>query len=84
MATKQYDNTNHGALFKNADKTDEKHADYRGEINVNGTEFWLTAWLKTSKKGTKFFSLSIKPKQAAGVAKPKSPFADDMNDEIPF
>src|SRR5262249_60110272 len=29
MPTEQYDNTNRGALFKNTDKTDEKHADYR-------------------------------------------------------
>jgi hypothetical protein len=81
MADKQYDDTNRGALFKNADKSDEKHADYRGEINVNGELFWLNAWLKTSKKGTKFLSLSVKPKQTAGAAaKPKSAF----DDEIPF
>ena len=84
MTTKQYDNTNHGVLFKNTEKTDDKHADYRGEININGTTFWLNAWLRTSKKGTKFFSLSVKPKQTATVAKPKSVFADDMNDEIPL
>ena len=79
-----YDNTNRGALFKNTDKTEEKHADYRGEVNVNGDEFWLNAWLKTSKKGTKFLSLSLKPKQAAVAAKPKSAFAADMDDQIPF
>jgi len=60
-----------------------KHADYRGEINVNGEQFWLNAWLKTSKKGTKFLSLSVKPK-AAAAAKPKSAFADDMDDAVGF
>jgi hypothetical protein len=84
MATEQYDNTNRGALFKNTDKSDAKHADYRGEINVNGDEFWLNAWLKTSKKGTKFLSLSLKPKQTAAAAKSQSVFGDEMNDEIPF
>jgi hypothetical protein len=84
MANGQYDNTNRGALFKNADKTDDKHADYRGEINVNGDEFWLNAWLKTSKKGAKYLSLSLKPKQAAVTAKSQSAFGDDINDEIGF
>jgi hypothetical protein len=82
MATKEYHNTNRGALFKNHDKTHAKHADYKGELNVDGEEFWLNAWLKTSKKGTKFLSLSVKSK-AAAATKPKSPFAD-MNDEVGF
>ena len=82
---KKFDDTNHGALFKNTEKEDPKHADYRGEIDVEGKKFWLNAWLRTSKKtGTKFLSLSVKPKTAA-VAKPKSANADnEMSDEIPF
>lgn len=59
-----YDNTNRGVLFKNEDKQSERHADYRGSINIDGKEFWLDAWLKTSKQGKKFMSLSIKPKMA--------------------
>jgi hypothetical protein len=43
MADKQYDDTNHGALFKNTAKEDPKHADYRGEVNANGELFWLNA-----------------------------------------
>lgn len=75
-----FDNTNSGALFKNDDKQTDKHPDYTGSINVDGTEFWLNAWLKTSKKGTKFMSLSVRPKDAkAGKSKP----ADDDSD-IPF
>jgi hypothetical protein len=79
MASGQFDNTNRGALFKNANKTDDKHADYRGELNVNGDEFWLNAWLKTSKNGAKYLSLSLKPKQPAAAIE------DDASDAtIPF
>jgi hypothetical protein len=74
-----FDNTNRGVLFKNKDKTDDKHADYQGNANVNGEEFWLNAWIKTSKKGTKYMSLSLKPKQEA-AENPKPEF----NDEISF
>ena len=57
-----YDNTNRGALFRVEDKKDEKHADYSGNINVDGTEYWLSGWIKTSKEGKKYLSLSVKPK----------------------
>jgi hypothetical protein len=85
MANGQFDNTNRGALFKNTEKENPKHADYRGEVNVNGAEFWLNAWIKTSSKtGKKFMSLSVKPKQTAAAAKSASSLGDDMNDEVPF
>jgi hypothetical protein len=82
-----YDNTNRGALFKNTDKeasdsAHEKWPDYQGRLNVNGTELWLSAWIKTSKNGMKYMSLSIKPKDAA-VDKSK-PRADAFDDQIPF
>jgi hypothetical protein len=67
-----YDNRDRGALFKNNDKTEESHPDYRGNINVDGTEYWLSAWLKTSKAGMKYMSLSIKPKNA-DTAQSKKP-----------
>lgn len=60
----EYDNTNRGALFKNDDKQSDRHPDYKGSLNVNGQEFWLDAWIKTSKKGVKFMSVSVKPKMA--------------------
>jgi hypothetical protein len=80
-----YDNTNRGALFNERDKkTKDEDRDYGGSINVDGTEYWLSAWIKTSKKtGQKFMSLSIKPKQDKPPATNKSR-ADDFNDSISF
>jgi uncharacterized protein (DUF736 family) len=88
MGDQQYDNTNRGALFRNNDKTEESHPDYRGNINVDGTEYWLSAWLKTSKAGMKYMSLSIKPKNA-DTAQSKKPAGgearpQDFDDQIPF
>jgi hypothetical protein len=58
-----YDNTNSGALFKNQRKEGiATNPDYTGEIDIGGEKFWLNAWIKTSKAGAKYMSLSVKPK----------------------
>lgn len=85
--SKEYDNTNRGVLFKNSRKEQDKHPDYRGNINVDGAEFWLDAWINESRKdGSKFMSLRIKPKLPGGQKKPESAPAPtgDFNDDIPF
>jgi hypothetical protein len=51
-----------GALFKNTEKTADQHADYRGEANIAGEPHWINAWIRTSKAGTKYMALSIRPK----------------------
>ena len=85
-----YDDTNRGALFKNDKKESDRHPDYRGSINVGGTEYWLSAWMKTSTKGTRYMSLSVTEKEAAhsaGVEKAKaaaSDFGEDDGDLLPF
>lgn len=78
----EYDGTNRGALFKGK-KAQENHPDYEGTINVEGKEYWLNAWLKTSAKGTKYMSLSVKLKQSPSKPAPKGPMAD-MKDDIPW
>jgi uncharacterized protein (DUF736 family) len=82
MGHKVYDNSNSGALFKNDDKQNDKSPDYRGEINVNGEPHWLNAWLKESRKGMKFMSLSIKPKNEP--ADKSRPLKEELKDSIPF
>lgn len=77
-----YDNTNRGMLMRNENKTADNHPDYSGSINVDGTEYWLSAWVKESKKtGKKFFSMSVKPKEQQKQAKAK-PQNQDMGDDL--
>jgi hypothetical protein len=78
-----YDNTNKGALFSEGDKkTTDTDRDYGGTINIDGTEYWLSAWIKTSKRGTKFLSLSVKPKETSSGGGGSVKRTDD--DSIPF
>ena len=88
-----YDNTNSGILSRNDRKEQPNHPDFKGQINVNGVDYWLSGWVKERNDKTgKFFSLSVKPKdkqapsaprQAPAAAKPASGF-DDMDDDMPF
>ena len=94
----EFDNTNKGVLFKNDRKVKDSHPDYKGQVNIDGQEFWLSAWIKTGQRG-KFMSLSIQPKeqQPAPAPPPRQPQRrpaparsqgsypnDDMDDQIPF
>ena len=54
---------NSGVLFKNDKKDTEKHPDYKGNIMVDGQEYWLSAWIKEGKTG-KFMGLALSPKDA--------------------
>lgn len=96
----QYDNTDRGVLFKNKEKKQDTHADYQGNINVAGQEYWLNAWVKKDKNGNPFMSLSVKLKQQPGIAPPptsqkaqqqrQTPAPanrggfEDMEDDVPF
>lgn len=71
---------NSGSLFRNERKEQDNHPDYAGTIMVAGVEYWLNGWLKTGQKG-KFFSLSVKPKQAR--AEPQRTSYDEPSDDLP-
>lgn len=63
--SKQYDNTNRGALFDNERKEKDTHPDYSGNLNVDGKEYWVSGWEKLDNNGDfKLISLSVKPKES--------------------
>ena len=72
--SEKYDNTNSGVLFKNDEKAEgDKKPNYTGKLNVQGKDWRLAAWVRESKSGTKFLSLSLsEPKE-----KQSKPQAED-------
>jgi len=78
----EYDNNNRGSLFKNDRKDDAKFPDYKGSINVDGTDYWLSAWIKVSKDGNKFMSLSVKNKNADASLQPKKKVKQEQFDDL--
>lgn len=89
--SQEYDNTNSGALFKNDRKETDKHPDYKGSLNVDGSEFWLSSWIKQDRNGKTYMSLSIQPKEeqrkptiSQRAAPARQSARTEMDDEIPF
>ena len=81
----QYDNTNRGQVWVNDKKDSERHPDLKGSINVDGKEFWLSAWKKKPDANPKApvlsFSIQAKDEQAAPKPQAAAPAAISNDDE---
>lgn len=58
-------------------------ANSKDDITVDGTKFWIAAWVKEGAKG-KFFSLAVTPKDADRDDKRPSRNEPDESSDIPF
>ena len=73
---------NSGVLFVNDKKDNEKAPNYKGNIMVDGQEYWLSAWVKEGKTG-KFLGLAVSPRDAQPpTSKPVPKNLDDS--DFPF
>lgn len=64
-----YDNNLTGILMKNDKAGNESRPDYKGSVDIDGQKFWLSAWIKTGRGGTKlegqkYMSLKLEPAEA--------------------
>ncbi len=63
-----YDPTNKGTIARNKNKTEPTHSDLKGQINIEGVDYWIDGYeRKNSKDGSTFYSLKATPKQAKPV-----------------
>jgi len=87
MAFEQRDNT--GSIFVNDRKEKDTHPDRTGTALIDGTEYYVSGWLKNSKDGKPYLSLSFKPKSRDtrpkdGGLSGSRPRAAAPDDDIPF
>ncbi len=77
---------NSGSLFKNDKKQTEKQPDYNGTIKVDGKEYKLAAWIKESKSGMKYFSISAQEVNVVPSDNTSSPnqFGAKVDTGLPF
>ena len=59
-----------GALFRNDRKESEQHPDYNGNAKINNIDYWLNGWIKQTKTGAKYLSLSFKRKEVGAALRP--------------
>lgn len=85
----QYDNNMTGALFKNDKGGNEKRPDYKGSAEIEGVQYWVSAWIREGAKG-KFMSMKYERKEQQSAApKPQAAAVPSagygaVDDGIPF
>ena len=87
-----YDNTNRGSIWKNDRKEKDTHPDFTGSLNVDGVEYWVSAWKRKPDASPKApaLSFSVKPKEDVQRASNNNDRAEpvnrapDFDDDIPF
>lgn len=76
-----------GSLFANEKKAKDTHPDRTGTAVIDGTEYYISGWLKTKKDGKPWLSLAFKRKDAetkplgGGLSGKSSPVDDS---DVPF
>ena len=76
-----YDDTNRGQIWGNEDKNKEganpSWPDFKGSINVEGREYWVSGWKKKADSNPKAPALSFQIKLK------DSPVAQSANEIVP-
>lgn len=75
---------NSGTLGRNLRKEKDSHPTHSGRCVVAGVEYWISAWVKDGQDGSKFFSLSFRPREEQSRPAAPAVSGTDFNDEIPF
>jgi len=85
----EYDNTNRGAIWPN-DRMREGKQDpqFTGTVNVDGVEYWVSAWKRKpdAKPGAPSLSFTVNRKDQNRAPNPATAPAveDPFGDDIPF
>lgn len=82
----EYDNKMRFVLFRNKNKTTDKHPDFTGTFtDEEGQEYFMDAWSQSPKNGgDKFLAGKVKIKQARTDVPRRKDQPRELNDEVPF
>ena len=86
--TEQYDNEMKGVLFANKERVKETQPQAKGSCQIEGVEYWVSAWTNEAKSGQRYQSLSFQRKDAVhnkGMEQAKAAAEPaQFEDDIPF
>ena len=78
-----------GVLFVNDKSGNDKRPDWKGSVEIDGEQFWVSGWSRSSAKGD-LISLKLErkenqaPKTSAAPAPTAAAASFDADEEIPF
>ena len=74
-----------GAIFKNKDKTSDKHPDYKGKFkDLQGNDIEISLWVNESKGGMKYFSVKIQEPYVKQYPTAEETQPEQLNEDLPF
>ena len=84
-----YDNTNRGQIWRNENKERDTHPDFKGSVDVEGVEYWVSAWKRKEGANPKApaLSFSIQKKEARQEPDTHADYGNrdtDLDDSVPF
>jgi hypothetical protein len=62
-----YDNTNRGSIWKNDRRETERHPHFTGVANIDGKDFYVSAWKRSEDANPKAPALTFSFKPKDGV-----------------
>jgi len=85
----EYDNTNSGMMARADSRKTDKHPEFTGSLNVEGVDYWVSAWVNEGKpggkmEGKKFFSIKINRKEGGSMTGRPAGDSSFVSDDIPF
>lgn len=84
----QYDDKNKGAIWKNDKRETDRHPHFTGTANIDGVEFYVSAWKRDAGASEKApalrFAFTVKGRKDNAKPDNHARDTDDLNDDIPF
>ena len=75
-----------GSFFRVEEKKNDNGPDYEGKLVLEGKEWRMAGWVKTSGAGRKWLSLNVSPPRPATAEPVRAPAgnAGQPDDDVPF
>jgi len=73
-----------GSFFRVEQKKNDNGPDYEGKLVLEGKEWRMAGWVKTSGAGKKWLSLKVEPPRQAEPVRAPAGNAGQPDDDVPF
>ena len=85
MPKEHYDNTNRGQIWKNERREKDTHAHYRGDINIDGVNYWLDAWkVSSDHANAPVLRFRVRKKGERKASEARQAVQEGFDKDIPF